>query len=68
MLQGIFEERERRFGMAPGEPARRRARELVFGRFEPLEHHAAVLLWACAAPAEVVNGRFVTTVPHVGRL
>jgi NAD(P)-dependent dehydrogenase (short-subunit alcohol dehydrogenase family) len=68
MLQGIFERRERLFGLPAGEPARRRARELVHGRFEPIERHAEVLLWACAAPAEVVNGRYVTTVPYAGEL
>jgi len=65
MLRGIFERRADYQGVAPLEPAKARARQLVHGRFEPLEAHAAVLVWMCAAPAEVVNGRVVTTVPHV---
>jgi glucose 1-dehydrogenase len=64
MLEGIFERRAEMAGVDPLEPARARARQLVHGRFEPLEAHAAVLAWICAAPAEVVNGRVVTTVPH----
>jgi NAD(P)-dependent dehydrogenase (short-subunit alcohol dehydrogenase family) len=68
MLQGIFERREQLFGMAAGEPARARARELVHGRFEPIETHAEVLAWMCAAPPEVINGRVVTSVPHTERL
>jgi hypothetical protein len=54
--------------MAEGEPARQRARQLVHGRFEPLEVHAEVLIWMCAAPPESINGYFVTSVPHSERL
>jgi meso-butanediol dehydrogenase/(S,S)-butanediol dehydrogenase/diacetyl reductase len=68
MLQGIFERREQLFGLAPGEPARARARELVHGRFEPIESHAEVLAWMCAAPPDAINGRLVTSVPHTERL
>ena len=49
-------------------PAVARARQLVHGRFEPLDVHAAVLLWMCAAPPEVINGQYVTSVPHTDRL
>ena len=68
MLQGIFEAREERYGLPEGEPARQRARQLVHGRFEPLETHASVLLWMCAAPPESINGRYVTSVPHTASL
>jgi NAD(P)-dependent dehydrogenase (short-subunit alcohol dehydrogenase family) len=68
MLQGIFEAREERYGLPEGEPARQRARQLVHGRFEPIEAHAEVLIWMCAAPPEVINGRYVTSVPHTAPL
>lgn len=68
MLRGIFERRAEAQSVDPLEPATARARHLVHGRFEPLEVHAAVLAWVCAAPPEVVNGRLVTTVPHVESL
>ena len=68
MLRGIFERRAEVRGVDPIEPARARARQLVHGRFAPLEAHAAVLAWMCAAPAEVVNGHYVTSVPHAGAL
>ena len=45
MLQGIFEAREERYGLQEGEPSRARARQLVHGRFEPLETHAEVIVW-----------------------
>ena len=61
MLQGIFESREERYGLPEGEPARQRARQLVHGRFEPLETHASVLLWMCAAPPESINGKYDPT-------
>jgi meso-butanediol dehydrogenase/(S,S)-butanediol dehydrogenase/diacetyl reductase len=68
MLQGIFEAREELFGLPEGEPARQRARHLVHGRFEPIEAHAEVLVWMCAAPPDVINGRYVTSVPHTAPL
>jgi hypothetical protein len=68
MLQGIFERREQLFSLPAGQPARARARELVHGRFEPIQTHAEVLAWMCAAPPDVINGRLVTTVPHTERL
>jgi NAD(P)-dependent dehydrogenase (short-subunit alcohol dehydrogenase family) len=68
MLQGIFEARSERYGLEEGEPARQRARQLVHGRFEPLEVHAEVLIWMCAAPPESINGRYVTSVPHTAAL
>jgi NAD(P)-dependent dehydrogenase (short-subunit alcohol dehydrogenase family) len=68
MLRGIFERRAEVRGVETIEPARARARQLVHGRFAPLEAHAAVLAWMCAAPPEVVNGHYVTSVPHAGAL
>lgn len=68
MLQGIFEAREERYGLPEGQPARARARQLVHGRFEPLEVHAQVIIWMCAAPPESINGRYVTSVPHTAAL
>jgi NAD(P)-dependent dehydrogenase (short-subunit alcohol dehydrogenase family) len=68
MLRGIFERRAEMQGVDPLEPATARARQLVHGRFEPLDAHAAVLLWMCAAPPEVINGQYVTSVPHTDRL
>lgn len=65
MLRGIFERRAERQGVAVLEPAKARARQLVHGRFESLETHAGVLAWMCVAPPEVINGRSVTSVPHV---
>jgi glucose 1-dehydrogenase len=68
MLRGIFERRAQFQRVDAVEPARARARQLVNGRFEPLEAHAAVLAWMCAAPPEVINGQYVTSVPHTDRL
>jgi glucose 1-dehydrogenase len=68
MLRGIFERRAEHQGVDPLEPARARARQLVHGHFEPLEAHAAVLAWMCAAPPEVINGHYVTSVLHADRL
>ncbi len=68
MLHGIFTRREELFGLPPGEPAKERARQLVHGRFEPIESHAEVLVWACAAPPDVINGHYITTVPHTAAL
>ncbi|MBV9172719.1 MAG: SDR family oxidoreductase [Chloroflexi bacterium] len=68
MLEGIFSRREELFGLPAGDPARARARQLVRGRFEPLESHAEVLAWMCAAPPEVINGRYVTSTPHTAPL
>ena len=68
MLRGIFERRAELRGGDPAAPAVARARQLVHGRFEPLDVHAAVLLWMCAAPPEVINGHYVTSVPHSDRL
>jgi NAD(P)-dependent dehydrogenase (short-subunit alcohol dehydrogenase family) len=68
MLEGIFRRREELFGLPAGEPARARARQLVRGRFESLERHAEVLAWMCAAPSEVINGRYVTSTPHTAPL
>jgi NAD(P)-dependent dehydrogenase (short-subunit alcohol dehydrogenase family) len=68
MLEGIFRRREELFGLPAGEPARTRARQLVRGRFESLERHAEVLAWMCAAPPEVINGRYVTSTPHTAPL
>jgi NAD(P)-dependent dehydrogenase (short-subunit alcohol dehydrogenase family) len=68
MLEGIFRRREELFGLPAGDPARARARQLVRGRFESLERHADVLAWMCAAPPEVINGRYVTSTPHTAPL
>src|SRR5207244_2593580 len=67
MLRGIFERRAQLHGVDPVAPAVARARQLVHGRFEPLDVHAAVLGWMCAAPPEVSNGQSVSRVPHTDR-
>src|SRR5262249_58354311 len=64
MLRGIFERRAEARGVETIEPARARARQLVHGRFAGLAEHAAVLVWMCGAPAEVVSGHYVTRLPH----